>query len=822
MDLLGKICRLAVEAGGYRMAWVGYALDDDYGTIKPMAHAGVEGGYLREIKVSWSEHQATGLGPGGRAIRSGKAIVCDDISQDPAFAPFMRVARQRGYRGMICLPLCDSTRSIGILGLYSSEVKVTSPEELNLLQELANDLAFGILTLRARAGQKRLESAVVKVASSVSAATGDHFLKQLARGMAEAVGAQAGFVAQFLPGEPLTARTLAAVVEGRMMDSFTYVIKDTPCETLRNSGSCVIARGVAPLLPPGLEALNAQGYVGWRLDSSTGEPLGQLSVVFREPLQETDFITSTIQIFAARAASEMERNQTDARVRDQAALLENAREAIIERDLEHRILLWNRGAERLYGWTAAEAVGRSATELLFKDPAPVIAAVKATVTEGSWDGELHQVNKQEQPLIVEAHFTLVRDASGNPKSILSIGTDITERKNMEEQFFRAQRLDSIGTLASGLAHDLNNILAPIMMCAPMLRMGLPPAEFESLLRGIEISAERGAQIVRQVLTFGRGVQGERAPLQIGKIIQEIVQIAGETFPKSIRIEPSIAPDLSGIMGDITQWHQVLMNLCVNARDAMADGGVLRVTADNLAVDTHYASMTPGLAEGPHVIIEVSDTGAGIPPDVVSRIFDPFFTTKAVGKGTGLGLSTVLGIVRNHGGAISVDTHPGLGTTFRILIPSTAESASLAASNPQAPIPRGNGQLILIADDEPNVRNAARQVLERQGYRTLLAADGIEAIALFAKHADTIVAVLTDIAMPRMDGIALITAMLRIRPGTPIIASTGEGGKARTDAIKELGVATLLLKPYKAEVLLRAIDAAITKSAPAPDFHGWDV
>jgi len=807
-ELLDKICSLAVDAGGYRMAWVGYVLEDDSHAITPVAHAGVVRDYFANIKISSSPDDPGGKGPTGRTVRSGQVEVCDDVTLDPGFAPFLSAARERGYCGVICLPLRDANRTFGVLGLYSAEVKTTSAAELTLLLELANDLAFGLINLRERAEKRRVETAVLKIAASVSAASDTGFFEQLARSMAEAVGAQAAFVAEFLPGEPLTSRTVAAVADGKSMANFDYAVKGTPCEILLVCDTCVIARDVANQLPPGLEALRAEGYVGRRLDSSTGHALGQLSVVFREPLKETSFINSTIDIFAARAASELERRETDSHVREQAALLDNARDAIIVRGLDYRVLYWNLGAQRLYGWTADEAMGHSVKDLLFDDPTAFLEATGKTLDTGGWVGELRQVNKAEQAIVVEVHWSLVRDTNGMPKSILCINTDITERKKMEDELFRAQRLESVGTLASGLAHDLNNILAPIMMCAPLLRQGLPPKEAENLLATIEMSAERGAQIVRKVLTFGRGVQGERKPLRIDAIIHEIVQIAEETFPKNIRIQMRIADDLSEIMGDATQWHQVMMNLSVNARDAMPEGGVLRFVANNLDVDAHYASMAPGLSAGPHIVIEVSDTGTGIPPRIAERIFDPFFTTKPVGKGTGLGLSTVIGIVKNHGGIITLDSQPGSGTTFRIIIPATLMVALADPGHAEPHLPQGSGQTVLIADDEEAVRKITCTILEKNGYRTLVAADGIEALALCAQDINAIDLVLTDIEMPRMDGITLIRTLRRMLPALPVIASTGRGEIEDRAKLAEIGVGSILRKPYKAENLLLALDAEL--------------
>lgn len=511
------------------------------------------------------------------------------------------------------------------------------------------------------------------------------------------------------------------------------------------------------------------------------------------------------QMVEARTADLREAN---AHLVSQAQLIDLAHDAITVRDLEDRFSFWNAGAEKLYGWTAQEAMGRNIVTLLGPDPKTFEHAKRQVLDHGQWNGEFLYLTKDEREIHVSTHWTLLRDDAGEPKSVLAISSDITERRRLEQQFFRAQRLESIGTLASGLAHDLNNIIAPILMCAPLLRRNLPPEQVESLITTIESSASRGAQIVSQVLTFGRGVEGERKPLRIASIIGEVTQIASETFPKNIRIEHRTAPGLADILGDATQWHQVLLNLSVNARDAMPDGGVLRITADNFQVDAYYASMLEGISEGPHIAIEVSDTGSGIPPHVVERIFDPFYTTKKLGKGTGLGLSTVLGIVKDHGAAIDLKTRVGSGTTFRIIVPAADVASGAMPTAPEASFEGGLGETVLVVDDEENVRNAAAMVIELYGYHALLAADGTEALALYAQNASTIDAVLTDITMPFMDGVALIGALRRMQPLLPVIASTGQGENARLAELKELGIEWILQKPYSADLLLHTLGSAI--------------
>jgi PAS domain S-box-containing protein len=500
-----------------------------------------------------------------------------------------------------------------------------------------------------------------------------------------------------------------------------------------------------------------------------------------------------------------ERKIAEARIREQAELLDLAHDAIIVRGFaDRRVSFWNKGAENLYGWSAGEAVGRRIHELIYAD-AETMPLIETNLRErGEWRGENRHVRKDGKQMVVSTRATLVREPGGEPKSVLLINTDVTEQKNLETRLLRAQRMESIGTLAGGVAHDLNNILAPIMMSVPMLRLPLSETQREGIISTIEMSAERGAQIVRQVLTFGRGLEGERIPLDLGGLIAEVLQIAGQTFPKGIAVESIIAPELWPVTGDTTQLHQVLLNLSINARDAMPHGGKLRLSARNFTVDESYSSMVPEAAPGRYVLVEVSDNGTGIAPEILERIFDPFFTTKGVGRGTGLGLSTVIGIVRSHGGLIHVASQPGQGATFQIYLPASADGEAIAEPPAGIAPPRGDGECILVVDDEITVGNSARMALESFGYRVLLAGDGTEALALFAQKPNGIHAVLTDIAMPFMDGIALIRALRKMQPGLRIIASTGLAEKSELASLKSLGVEIILHKPYGADTLLRTV------------------
>lgn len=513
--------------------------------------------------------------------------------------------------------------------------------------------------------------------------------------------------------------------------------------------------------------------------------------------------------FAYIAEDITERKQSEQKIREQAALLDVATDAIVVRDLNHKVLFWNRGAERLYGWKAEEVLGKNSIELLYPAPRPQIdEALKVVLEQGEWQGELALVTKAGKRLTVSSRWTLVRDEAQQPKSILVVTTDITERKLLEAQFLRAQRMESVGTLAGGIAHDLNNILTPILSSAQLLLMQTNEAntKHQRLLEMIQNNAKRGANLIKQVLSFARGAEGKHIALQIRHLISEIRQIAQETFPKSIDIQIDLANNLSLVSGDATQLHQVLMNLCVNARDAMTNGGTLSIRATNQWIDEHYMQMNREAHAGAYVLVTISDTGTGMSLDTIDRIFDPFFTTKDPGKGTGLGLSTVLGIVRGHGGFIEVNSVMGQGTEFKVYLPAVNAEEQPALLEDELVL--GSGETVLVVDDERTIREVNQAALEAYNYRVLTAADGIEAIALHVEHKLDIRLAVVDLMMPVMDGKTAISTLKKINPQIKIIAVSGLVANHQVAETIGNEIDVFLPKPYSARDLVKAIQEVL--------------
>jgi PAS domain S-box-containing protein len=491
---------------------------------------------------------------------------------------------------------------------------------------------------------------------------------------------------------------------------------------------------------------------------------------------------------------------------ERAAWLDQAHDAIHVRDRDHRITYWNTSAERLYGWPAAEAMGRRATDFVNADDYQQAHA--RLLDAGAWTGEFRATGKDGHALLVEAHWTLVRDADGRSSHCLAIEWDVTARRAREQQVLRGERLESIATLAGGIAHDLNNILTPITMAIEMLGASVQNEDDKDVLSILAASAARGKTMVSQVLSFARGGEGTRVHVQPAEIIADVARLARESFPKSIAVETHVPADLWLIEADPTRLHQVLLNLCLNARDAMRDGGTLTIRASNCRLETPRASAGSRMAGlAPFVVLEVEDTGCGIPRDVIEQIFDPFFTTKPVGKGTGLGLSTALTIVQGHGGFLSVQSEPGHGARFTVQLPALVD-ARLDDTAEIEPMPVGQGQLVLVVDDEPAIRRITQQTLESFGYRVLVAADGTDAVSQFTtRHADVDV-VLMDMMMPELDGASAIRAFAGIDPSVPIVAVSGIAGNEAAARAAGGSVKGFLLKPYDASTVLKMLSRTL--------------
>jgi PAS domain S-box-containing protein len=518
------------------------------------------------------------------------------------------------------------------------------------------------------------------------------------------------------------------------------------------------------------------------------------------------FLGNSIDWFLQRRKLEREKEQSARRIFEQAALLDKAQDAIVAFDLEGNVSFWNNGAQKAYGWSAQE-IRRQKVYDLGKDPAPMQTARKEALHAGEWTGELRHISKSGVELLMHSRWTLDRDENGEPKGFLMINSDVTEQRQLESHLLRSQRMDSLGTLAGGIAHDLNNVLAPIMMGVELIRLKRPDPKTAQLLETIEKSATRGAALVKQVLTFARGAEGEAKIVYVRHLLKEMDKIFAETFPKNINISMEVGPDLEPVLADVTQLHQVFLNLCVNARDAMPNGGKLRIRAER--VDSLPASIpteSPDVRHKKYILVRVADSGTGIPPEIAQKIFEPFFTTKEIGKGTGLGLATVATIIRKHNGFLDFTSKIGEGTEFLIYLPATDKEADVNSDASTKTIRRANGELVLIVDDEQLIRATAEEILANVGYSVITASHAEAALEIVAEKRETLQLVLMDRMMPGMDSFEAMKQMRMLQPGLPVICMSGLAPVSREELAQVAD--EFLPKPFTAEGLVRSIGERI--------------
>ncbi len=488
------------------------------------------------------------------------------------------------------------------------------------------------------------------------------------------------------------------------------------------------------------------------------------------------------------------------------SIVETLRESLIVLDAQLRVVTANQTFYNTFKVSQEETMNKLIYELgnhqwdipELRKLLEEIIPINTQFQDFEVDHEFQNIGRRT--MLLSARRIYQRD--GDMELILLAIEDITEKKKLESHLLRAQRMESIGTLAGGMAHDLNNMLTPIMLSLQTLKEKLTDEQNQRMLSILERNSQRSADLIKQVMSFARGVEGEREPLQASHIVSEIEKVAKETFPRNIELRTDVPDDLWTISGDVTQLHQVIMNLCVNARDAMPYGGILSITAENFFVDKNYVKMHTDAKVGSYVVITVSDTGTGIPPKIMGRIFEPFFTTKELGKGTGLGLSTALAIVKSHGGFINVYSEVGKGTAFRVYLPAIRTEIQ-GAKEQQPELLAGNGEWILVAEDEESIRDITFSTLEMNGYKVLTANDGVEAVALYAENRDKIKVILMDMMMPVMDGQACIRAIRKINPQVKIIAVSGLAEKDRLAKVADYTNA-FLPKPYTSEKLLKTI------------------
>lgn len=629
-----------------------------------------------------------------------------------------------------------------------------------------------------------------------------------------------------------TPATILVVDDSESNRDTLLALLDTPDYRLTEAADGPAALRAATEIPPDLVLLDVMmpGMDGFEVCRRLrADPvLGEVPIVIVTALDDRqsrvsgleagadDFITKPFDAAELRARvrtiTRLNRYrrllESDARIREQAQWLDEASDAIYVCDAGGGIVYWNQGAARLFGWTTAEALGQHPARLLDGIPFRDVDADAGVTPAHEPEHRQHDVQcvtREGRAITVARRVTQLPNTAGERPGWLFIDTDVTDRKLAEHQLQRAQRLESIGTLAGGIAHDLNNALGPILMTTDLLRMDYP--DRTELIDIIEASVQRGAAMVRQVLTFAKGVEGARLLLQPARLMTATEKIVRSTFPKNIRLETRGARDLRTIVGDPTQLDQVLLNLCVNARDAMPGGGTLTMEADNVDVDATLAGAdgTPGR----HVVWRITDTGTGIPADVLDRIFEPFFTTKGPDKGTGLGLSTTVGIVKNHGGFVRVESRLGLGSSFAVYLPAAESSVPIAdVADRERSTVSFHGETILVVDDEPRLLDVFVRLLTPLNVKPITAQGGAEALARLSEIQAELHVVILDVHMPGIDGLAVARELRRLAPHAAILLCSGRLSDELADQFAALGVTARLDKPFTPSALTAALGALL--------------
>ena len=478
---------------------------------------------------------------------------------------------------------------------------------------------------------------------------------------------------------------------------------------------------------------------------------------------------------------------------------------------EGKVIFINPAGLKLFGAThAGQILGTSVMDLIHPSFRETVARRVRTMEDNcSTVALLEEKILRLDGTSLDVEVTAAGFVLSNKPAVQVMLRDISARKMMESRFLRDQRIETIGGLASGIAHDLNNVLAPIVMTVSLLRDKCEDEDTLALIGAMETSAHRGAGIIQQLLTFGRGASGQRSLIEPKHLLNEVAEIARETFPKNIEVKLNARNRDWLVKGDPTQLHQVFLNLCVNARDAMPAGGRLSLSIDVVQLDELHAEIKLGAKDGHYVVFAVKDTGKGVPVEIRDKIFEPFFTTKQLGKGTGLGLATCVNLVKKHGGFIDLVSEPERGAEFKVFLPAAAScNSSIADIAKPNKLPDGNGEVILLVDDEESIRKVARTALQTRGYKVLTANDGAQAISIFSENKDQIRLIFIDVMMPVMGGPAAMREIRALDSKVPMIATSGMIPKELERELAELKSHGFVAKPFTTEQLLTAIAAAL--------------
>jgi PAS domain S-box-containing protein len=774
-ELYDAVCRIVVEDGRLFMVCIA-EVDAEAGLARPAASCGAGQEFLREPASVIPMDGPLSRGTVGTVLRTGLPDFCNDIARAARMKPWHKTALKNGLLADAAFPLKLNGATVAVLVLYAGETGYFQDDEIRLMASVAGHLSFALEALQTERHRQRAENALFLFRASI-----DQSYDSI---------------------EVLDAETrLYLDMNERCCASLGYSRQEML--TLSESDIC-------PETEPALRVRIEQELES--AGSSTFKTVRRRKNGTIFPVEvKLNRLHLDKRYVVAVVRDITERERTDARFR---RLVDSNIQGVFFWNTNGWITASNEAFLAMVGHTRQDLEAGRLNWAAMTPPEYVEndrRALRETAATGfckPYEKEYIRKDGSRVPILIGA--AMFED---NPEEGVCFVLDLTERKRIQQQVIRAQRRESIGTLAGGIAHDLNNALSPILMGLGILDEQVKDAASRKCLAVMEASARHGAELVSQMLSFTRGVDGRRIPVNLVRVLREIQSLVRDTFPKNVRFEFNPSPSVWKVTGDHAQLHQVFTNLCMNARDAMPNGGLLKIGIENFVVDEVYAGMNPDSKPGLYIVVNLTDSGTGIPPAIRDRIFDPFFTTKEIGMGTGLGLSTTLAIVKSHGGFIHFDSEMGRGTTFKVYLPADTGSPQTENGITTKPeLPRGSGQTILLVDDETAIRIVAQRTLERAGYRVLIASNGAEAVALYAQDRKLISIVLTDMAMPVMDGSSTIAALKTMNPKVKIIGSSGLSTRGNVASDAGSHIRHFLPKPYTTETLLKAVAAVLREPA----------
>jgi len=805
-SLYHQTCQLIVELGGYCMAWIGLAEDDPGKTVRPVAYAGNDGDYLQQAKITWADTER-GRGPTGTAIRDGVPQINHNTADDPRMAPWRDHVLKRGFAASIALPLRDGSRVFGALTIYSRDPACFGPEEVALLSRLANNLSYGAATLKARADRevatRNLELAKEKAQRAEALlqdaidTIGEAFLICDAEDRHVLCNESYRRIYQYESGTPWVA--------GRTRE-------DGLRRSLANSRFAD---------PVGRDPAWVDEWVRQNLEvPSWGErPLadGRCLLVTRQRMRNGGVAVLMVDITTLK--------QAQSALRDSEARLERAQEIAKigswELDVVTGGIAWSRQHYRTFGLPfefkpTRQNIGSGLHAADIAPRAEWIADLAAGRKRDPIEMRIRRPDGEERVILSEGRAIV--DPDGVVRHLVGTTQDITERRLIEHKLAQAQKMDALGQLTGGMAHDFNNMLGVIIgnldLLKPLLGANALATELCSEARG---GAARCADLIRRLLAFARRQSLRSERIDLNALISDVSRMLGRTLGEHITLTLDLDAALWPVHADPAQLEAALINLATNARDAMPKGGQLTITSRNTALDAFYTARHPDASAGDYALIEISDTGTGIPPEIINRIFDPFFTTKASGRGTGLGLAMAFGFVKQSGGHLTVYSEPGLGTTFRLYLPRSDSGETAAANVPGSDVVVGGDEAILVVEDNAQLRRVAERQLTELGYTVREAESAMPALAILSGP-EAVDLLFTDVVMPGvMDGLDLAYRATQMRSDLKVLLTSGFPGGQGADQRVADSPFRLLSKPYSLRELARAVRTMLDKGENREEF-----